>query len=161
MQRHLDEHIEQEHPLAPGEDRFAEKVLALQVEMAELANETRCFKYWSNKPSSDQETILEEYVDGVHFLLSIGNDIGVTELIIQKDCVMDTMAKTFSKLMANAEIMVTSKEMMPQFIQSDWKALFSMYIGLGEVYLGFTWEQIERAYIEKNQVNHERQENGY
>ncbi|WP_199427089.1 dUTP diphosphatase, partial [Thermaerobacillus caldiproteolyticus] len=26
---------------------------------------------------------------------------------------------------------------------------------------GFTWEQIEEAYMKKNAVNHQRQESGY
>ena len=34
------------------------------------------------------------------------------------------------------------------------------FVGLG-VMLGFTWEQIEQAYMKKNAVNFERQENGY
>ena len=52
------------------------KMLALLVEIGELANETRCFKYWSNKPASEREVILEEY-GGLHFILSIGIDLGI------------------------------------------------------------------------------------
>lgn len=45
----------------------------------------------------------------------------------------------------------------------EWKAykeLTERFLGLG-LCLGFTWEQIVEAYKEKNEVNHERQENGY
>ncbi|MFV0915273.1 dUTP diphosphatase, partial [Enterococcus faecium] len=38
--------------------------------------------------------------------------------------------------------------------------LLGHYLGLGEM-LGFALEEIECAYIEKNEVNHERQNNGY
>ena len=48
-----------------------EKLLALLVEVGELANETRCFKYWSEKGPNDRQDILEDYVDGIHFLISI------------------------------------------------------------------------------------------
>lgn len=51
MQRQLDEHIEKEHPRKPREDRLVKKILALQVELGELANCWRGFKYWSH----DQE----------------------------------------------------------------------------------------------------------
>jgi dimeric dUTPase (all-alpha-NTP-PPase superfamily) len=51
LQRQLDARIEKEHPRKPGEDRLAKKILALQVELGELANEARFFKYWSH----DQE----------------------------------------------------------------------------------------------------------
>jgi dimeric dUTPase (all-alpha-NTP-PPase superfamily) len=38
--------------------------------------------------------------------------------------------------------------------------IFSGFLGLGQM-LGFTWEQIEAAYLQKNAINHERQESGY
>jgi dimeric dUTPase (all-alpha-NTP-PPase superfamily) len=38
--------------------------------------------------------------------------------------------------------------------------LFAAYLNLGEM-LGFTEEQIEQAYFEKNKINHQRQEVGY
>lgn len=69
LQENLDERIRKEHGLQ-GESLISKKVLALQVELAELANETRCFKFWSNKKASAKEIILEEYVDCLHFILT-------------------------------------------------------------------------------------------
>ena len=43
--------INEKHPVAEGEDRLSKKILALQVELGELAQEWRGFKFWSN----DQE----------------------------------------------------------------------------------------------------------
>ena len=51
MQKELDARILEEHPVQEGEDRLAKKILALLVELGELANEWRGCKYWSN----DQE----------------------------------------------------------------------------------------------------------
>lgn len=76
LQKELDDRIAKEHDLQPKK-LLKEKMLALLVEIGELANETRCFKYWSNKPASEREVILEEYVDGLHFILSIGIDLGI------------------------------------------------------------------------------------
>ncbi len=73
-QRELDERIEEEHQLSGNQ--FDERLLALLVELGELANETRSFKFWSTKGPSPQDVILEEYVDGIHFLLSIGLALG-------------------------------------------------------------------------------------
>ena len=78
-QKELDARIEEQHPRAEGEIRNPEKVLALLVELGELANETRCFKFWSFKPASEKKVILEEFVDGIHFLLSLGLEMGVKE----------------------------------------------------------------------------------
>ena len=50
-----------------------DRLLALFVEVGEFANATRCFKYWSKKPSESKERLLDEYVDMLHFWLSIGN----------------------------------------------------------------------------------------
>ncbi|EAR65404.1 hypothetical protein B14911_05916 [Bacillus sp. NRRL B-14911] len=42
----------------------------------------------------------------------------------------------------------------------DFNVLLGAYISLAEM-LGFSEEQIERAYVEKNEVNYERQRQGY
>lgn len=47
------------------------RLLALLVELHELANETKCFKFWSSKPVGNREKVLMEYVDVLHFILSI------------------------------------------------------------------------------------------
>ena len=56
----LDKHIQSNHNLR-YEDIFEELKLALAVEMGELANEVRCFKFWSFKLPSEKSVILEEY----------------------------------------------------------------------------------------------------
>src|SRR5690625_6269037 len=78
MQETLDKHIIDNHQLQQ-KDLMEEKYLALLVELGELANETRCFKFWSTKPASARKKILEEYVDGVHFILSLGIEKGRSE----------------------------------------------------------------------------------
>ena len=72
MQQALDNRIIQEHKLE-GKNLEENKILALLVEICELANETRCFKHWSNKGPSQKNILLEEYVDSLHFFLSIAN----------------------------------------------------------------------------------------
>lgn len=47
-QEKLDQYIIENHQLH-DQDLFEEKMLALLVELGELANETRCFKFWSEK----------------------------------------------------------------------------------------------------------------
>jgi dimeric dUTPase (all-alpha-NTP-PPase superfamily) len=175
LQRQLDEHIEKEHPRKPGEDRLAKKILALQVELGELANEWRGFKYWSNDqeprthkftlirrdyldPGEQIETnpLLEEFVDGLHFILSIGLDITDPELIELREIdKAETITEQF--------IMVFDavRELYEfEYEHWDYESLLIRFIDLG-VMLGFTWKQIEEAYLRKNAVNHQRQESGY
>ena len=76
IQDTLDRRIFENHDVT-REDTTIRRILALLVEVGELANETRCFKFWSSKDPSEKAVILEEYVDGIHFLLSLGIDLQV------------------------------------------------------------------------------------
>src|SRR5699024_1566099 len=106
MQKELDEHIQNSFPKLRNEDILDRKILALQVELGELAqnsrrhtlwssnqktNITTCNRcdesgmLWSKDPNTDlleplfecdcNNPLLEEYVDCLHFILSIGLDI--------------------------------------------------------------------------------------
>lgn len=205
----LDEHIYTKHPELRGQDNLDWKILALQTELSECANEWRGFKKWSldqkpriwkriNCPSCEKKgfrrgnapvdpvkgkhglgnhwyhcadcagflvvdinPLLEEYVDVLHFILSIGNEIGYTG---------------FDELEMNEYLALVPEEEMNditgQFIVINYitscildneihyeKALYEI-LSLGDR-LGFTWEQIETAYYSKNKINHARQENNY
>ena len=47
--------------------------LELLVEFGELANETRCFKFWSKKQKGEKEKVLEEYIDCLFMILYFCN----------------------------------------------------------------------------------------
>ena len=49
-QAELDARIAENHNITYATTR-SRRILALLVEFGEFANATRCFKYWSNKPS--------------------------------------------------------------------------------------------------------------
>ncbi|MBM7571968.1 dUTP diphosphatase [Aquibacillus albus] len=153
MQKQLDSYIQTTHQLE-SVNLFDKKVLALLVEVGELANETRCFKFWSNKAPSEQSVILEEYVDGLHFILSLGLEKEYSynkEYISQSELsVTDVFNTVFEQIIAFKQD--PSKEKFTQ--------LFQQYISLGSV-LGFSEEDIQTAYFDKNKINHERQNQGY
>ncbi|MDP4163398.1 MAG: dUTP diphosphatase [Bacillota bacterium] len=44
--------------------------------------------------------------------------------------------------------------------EQHFKGLFSLFLQLGKM-LGFTFIEIEQAYFQKNDVNYQRQQNGY
>lgn len=153
MQKQLDDRIKKEHQLEKT-DVYEEKVLALLVELGELANETRCFKYWSQKGPSEKDVILEEYVDGVHFILSLGLEKGWTCPVIAKQVTNQTVTELF----------LTVYECVLQMKQTDdkkiYNALFTNFLSLGTA-LGFTKDEIVQAYFNKNEKNHVRQDEGY
>ncbi|MCG6184263.1 dUTP diphosphatase [Anoxybacillus sp. LAT_38] len=209
MQRQLDAHIEKEHPRQEGEDRLAKKILALQVELGELANCWRGFKYWSHDqepriieycsscggrgvieyfdpfdeqgymqdPCEDCEgngttgrmPLLEEFADCLHFILSIGLEITEPDMLDLKSWNLtkaDNITEQFLCLMADVTDLYNGlyNDVDSKFYDVDSKFYYEFlllrFIHLGEM-LGFSWEEVEEAYIRKNAENHSRQERGY
>lgn len=178
IQRLLDERIVKKHNLQ-GEDLLLRKILALQIELGKLANEWRGFKFWSTdqEPNTfelkksaygkklneltDEDAynpLLEEYVDCLHFILSIGLELYgneelemfCTDIAIARPCKRVSVLEQFRDLYFRTT----------RILSGDYIKLFERFLGLGEM-LGFSWEQIEQAYLDKNKVNHQRQECGY
>lgn len=153
MQGKLDEYISTNHQLE-NKNLFNEKFLALLVELGELANETRCFKFWSTQGSSERETVLEEYVDNIHFLLSLG---------IEKDYEFSaiTTSKTeYNKTEQFNHVFRLAIRFYEKQTEESYMKMIESYLQLAEL-LGFDEQDIFKAYIEKNEVNYERQKSGY
>lgn len=153
MQRALDAYIQKKQSVTV--DVFKEKGLALLVELAELANETRCFKFWSIKGSSEQNVILEEYVDSIHFLLSLG---------IERD--LDTLEKWPDGEIEGdlSEVFLQTFHSIHKFIhEKDMPSYTNVWIHYGAIAkkLKITYTDIMKAYLEKNEENYKRQQSGY
>lgn len=161
-QRELDAHILENHPIGAGDDRLAKKVLAFQTELGECANEWRGFKFWSDD-QKPRTSVLEEYVDCLHFLLSIGLEIGVQEIEVAQNLSTPKVyankptVQRFIGLNAGALALLNRTT---RTLSDSYLSMFEGFIKLA-YQLGFTWEQVETAYFEKNAVNHQRQETGY
>ena len=155
MQKALDAHIEEKHQLG-NEDLFSRKVLALLVELGELANETRCFKFWSVKPSSAKEVILEEFVDGIHFILSLGIECGFdqNEFTVTNEPAVNSAFEQFLAVYEQINLFHKSKSF------ADYLKLWEAYLQLA-AQLGLTYNEMEQAYFQKNEVNYQRQLNNY
>ena len=52
---------------------LSDRITALGVEVSEFANEVEAFKYWKKNKRNNKTKQLAEYVDILHFWLSIGN----------------------------------------------------------------------------------------
>ncbi|WP_202081364.1 dUTP diphosphatase [Caldalkalibacillus salinus] len=165
IQWDLDQKIRDTHNLE-NQILTEQKILALQVELGELANETRCFKYWSTKAPSATDVILEEYVDGLHFVLSLGLDFHYNEAHEGLSSLLDedTSSSSAGDKQAQTEAFARLFDHISAFSQDinedHYAMLFQSYMDLAKA-LGFKFTQIEDAYLEKNKVNHERQAQGY
>lgn len=147
-QRILDERI------LNGAEYPVEKMkIALFVELGELMNELPTyFKYWKKTAVDNKKKALEEYVDCLHFAVSLLN---YYEKFDHKyyyhpeydDCKNDSDTSLDEEL-----------EFVFKFAGSA-ISIESLFI-LGNQF-GFTWNEIYNAYLKKNKINHERQTEGY
>lgn len=148
MQRVLDETLMKEH--GKTEYPLEETKIALFVELGEMMNELQTeFKWWKKHAIYNREKALEEYVDCLHFALSISNHTKLKKYIPYNECVENK--KTFD--IFNTIIMDLSLSYLRPFV------LYNLFV-LGNN-LGFTWEEIYQAYKKKNEINYERLKGGY
>lgn len=182
----LDYHIKDEKGLE-GKDLMNEKLLALQVEIGELANEWRGFKFWSNDRAprrtgncqqcngdgnypfygtgcsmcggtgklKEKDPLLEEYVDCLHFILSIGLEIEME--VEQKEV---PRLRTGSITTQFHHVFNEIADFRFAETKENYRVLFGTFLGLGDL-LKLTEDEIETAYLLKNTENHLRQKNGY
>ena len=204
-QRILDARIMEKHPELVGQNNLDWKVLALQVELGECANEWRGFKKWSNDQEARTKVyvlkekykhchitqtgayeyqlrdefgkvveedvtdhhhdiknpLLEEYVDCLHFILSIGLEIGASEENFTVPAIArESITKQFLVVIDSITTLYHLLDYNMKSPFDTYRVLFMQFVNLGGM-LGFTWEQIEQAYYDKNAINHTRQDTGY
>jgi dimeric dUTPase (all-alpha-NTP-PPase superfamily) len=151
-QLELDQAILEKHELEDNVQLVDDRVIAFKVELGELANEIRFFKFWTQKPQSPSPVILEEWVDCFHFLLSIGNFrkysrfVKEMELYEPKGLEYNVL---FHELFQNQLLSTSDFKYAMMFLFSIAKRL------------GFTEQDIQGMYEYKNQKNHKRQEENY
>lgn len=178
MQKELDKRILERFPKLRNENLLDKKILALQVELGELAQNWRGFKFWSEdqKPRTreyltnytEQDSVLgpgavwknpllEEYVDCLHFILGIGLEIETEQDILPEPIKYDNTVTQFNELFGQISYFAS---VLNRDNGWEYERVWSLFFGLGSM-LGFTEDEIEQAYFAKNKVNHQRQEDGY
>ena len=128
--------------------------IALFVELGELMNELPThFKHWKATAVDNREKALVEYVDCLHFALSVTyhQNLYNTNDMMKKWHDYEELSKEAD------EYAIT--EILENIVTSRLTKLHHLLI-LGNK-LGFTWEEIYEAYKKKNQINYERLSSNY
>jgi dimeric dUTPase (all-alpha-NTP-PPase superfamily) len=134
------------------------------------------FEDYPNFKKKIPTKVLEEYVDCLHFFLSYAIQKGWEEsMYLYEDAIWEVEEKGLDDGVGGAILEIKyflSKSHMEKhpkdkkiadmnmdefFFRSAW----FVFICTGLVGFKFTLDQIEQAYMEKNMVNHERQDQGY
>ncbi len=152
-QAELDATIAQNHGVSYANTR-SRRIMALIVEIGELANATRCFKYWSNKGAEPKEIVLDEYADGLHFFLSLGVDIKTSKTSYNRTKHLSNLTDQFHEIYHRIDIF-NKKQDDKTYIKA-----FQAFLNLLPL-LGYRWKDLEKAYYKKLGVNYVRQETNY
>lgn len=151
MQRVLDDAILKEHGKVYDEKIAEQNKIALVVELGEMMNELETlFKHWKKKTKHNRENALIEYVDALHFTLSLFNHYQMEQAFDYNA----SKPKSYQSLYCIIALLITELE----YDEASYVLLYLFKIGN---YLGFTWEEIYNAYKAKNAVNYERLKSWY
>ncbi len=131
--------------------------VAYYVEIGEMLNEMpTVFKHWKKTAVDNREKALVEAVDCVHFWLSMWLSTNGTRESERK----------YNRLAGDIEAVITTAynnqntadlAMLANNAFSSWMfGLFPLLFGIG-----FTFDEIYEGYLAKNEVNHQRQNDGY
>lgn len=135
------------------EETIKKNKLELLVELGELANETKCFKYWSLK-QSNRENIKEEFADCLLMVLLFCNMLNINldesfPKIEEKDIIVQ-----FNTLF------YLSSTLMENFKKETIKLILSNLINLGYL-LKLTNEDIISSSLAKINKNFQRFKEGF
>ncbi|HFJ9381211.1 TPA: dUTP diphosphatase [Bacillus paranthracis] len=167
MQKELDRRIGYK-----GNDKLDMLFRALLVEIGEAWNETRAFKMWSVGFGTPKDGLLVELVDGFHFLMNIVIELDRYTLkrrivaMFREQYIMKKNVLSVNMLFEwYMQDILTAKRAWCQYRDlnvtlTHLHKAFGIFFRLCYLY-GYKFEDIVRAYKEKNKENFERQASGY
>ena len=122
---------------------------AYRVELGELLQEWKQFKFWkSSKGEIDREKLLEEWADCCHFALSLENEE-----------IEDYENEEFKEENFTALPRMDIYCVIDICFETKYSILIDT-VALG-LKLGFTLEELEKAYYRKNKINGDRVNSNY
>ena len=149
----LDQEIASNHHISYEETKD-KRLLALLVELGEFANATRTFKFWSFKPSESKERVLDEFADGLHFLLSLGLAYNFRLDSIEVEKSTDDLTGAILESYHHINEFYNDRSL------DKYAKMFEGYLKILAT-LGYTWQDAYDAYFLKLEENHHRQETNY
>ena len=152
-QLELDLDIQNRHGVT-YEETLGRRFLSLYVEIGELANATRCFKYWSNKPSEPRERVMDEYADGLHFLLSLGIALDIKEKQFEQFEADKDLSNLFLDMYEAIAKLTNRKD------EESYKETFIIFLKIASS-LKMNKDDIFASYLLKLGENYHRQETNY
>ena len=138
------------------ESKYYEKnCLELIVELCELANETKCFKYWTVK-KPNKELVLEEFADSLMMILYMFNTYNIDKAEFVDINMSEDILVEFNYLIRMCTLLMDKDNIDERFL----KEIFTRLIYIGKL-LELSDKEIIDACNKKILKQEERLNNGY
>lgn len=118
--------------------------------------------------TGESNPLLTEFVDCLHFFLSIAINKGWEDATSIPEEAFSEMKKNgfeggLSGVFLEMKWMLLNSYMSKdkRHKRTSFMVAWGLFLSIGTIGFGFTLEQIEAAYMDKNAVNHQRQQEGY
>ncbi len=157
MQAKLDEAIMKEHGLIAIDETNLS--FAILDEVGELTHELKGNWCWWKKSQApvDNDKVLGELVDIWHFVLSYQNHFdGGEEKLRTEEQMIDYARTCFCEIKVFKTGIICVLADLPSIKSEKLERLIAI-----TEYLGFTIEDVYKAYCDKNKVNYQRLKEGY
>ena len=131
-----------------SEDIILKNKLELLVELGELCNESKCFKYWSRK-EANRELVLEEYADVLLMIFYFFRELDIS---LEEEFPKENNLNLIDEFMYLYEkISIFNKQYNKELL----KDIFINFIRLGKL-LNLTIDEIINNSFNKININKER-----
>ena len=141
LQQNLDSQIMKVN-VSNGQSLISKELLALQVNMGQLANETNCYKYWNTFSYFDNKAVLKHYVRCMHFIISLG----VTKKYRNVDTKPSMLSYDITEQFIN--LFIDINDFIVCSSKDHFATLLEDFLSLGR-FLNFTENEIEDAFSNK------------
>ena len=121
---------------------YEKNCLELVVELCELANESKCFKYWSIK-KPDRDLLLEEYADCLSMLLCIFNYYNIEEVSIVDMNLSNDIIESFNVIIRMCTLLMDKDNVNDRLL----KEIFTNLMHIGKLFELSDREILDACYM--------------
>lgn len=152
------------------EHQIENAYVALDVELAEVANTSEWFKVWkthrgkADAGQTPRETLLTEYTDAMDFFFLVAAKKTWTQLIMLTEEDLTTLEQSRPANDPDQQYLILKRMVFNSHFshrQEDFRHAWRLFLKWGFVDFGFSQDEIQAAYEAKRQVNLDRQANNY
>ncbi|MQM77667.1 dUTPase [Lentilactobacillus buchneri] len=168
---YLNRQIESKKQLHWSNDgRVKNAFVALDVELAEMANTSEWFKVWKthrgkhDPNKTPRETLLYEYVDAMDFYLLISNLKNWNHVILNSQDDLDKIKQFKKEDNLDKQYLALKRMLFDAYFDHSGDSFshsWRLFLKFGLVDFDYTEQEIEQAFKDKNKINEDRQDQDY